>query len=57
MLTFIWIVLAVVLGWGAFRVLALRATRKAEQKVRADKRANLARSDARALQRSLSERR
>lgn len=54
---FVWIVLAAVLAFGVMRLMGRRATREAERKTRADKRAKLAADDARAIKRALAARR
>jgi hypothetical protein len=53
----IWILLAVALAYGVFRFSRSRAARKSERQTRADKRAKLARDDAKAIQRTLDGRR
>jgi hypothetical protein len=53
----IWILLAVVLAYGIFRLSRFRATRETERQTRADKRAKLKRDDAKAIQRTLDGRR
>lgn len=53
----IWILLAVVLAYGVLRFSRFRTTREADRQTRADKRAKLARDDAKAIQRTLDGRR
>lgn len=53
----VWILLAAALAYGILRLTKFRATREADRQSRADKRAKLARDDAKAIQRTLDGRR
>jgi peptidoglycan/LPS O-acetylase OafA/YrhL len=57
MTPFIWILLAVALAWGVLWFFRRRGKQESERVARADKRAKLARADAKAIQRTLDGRR
>ena len=57
MTSLIWILLAVGVGYGAVWLMRHRGKRETDRQVRADKRAKLARDDAKAIQRTLDGRR
>jgi len=55
--TLVWILLAVGLGYGAVWLVKHRGKRDSDRKAHAEKKANTAREDANAIQRTLDSRR